>query len=126
MGQCIFDIIRFADLLSKYTGISKTKIDNYLRDNPISNIIEHPGVLGATGAQIARIEELKELNNLYRSLKLSSNKEYSLDSSSKAGQYFTAYFGDVRDKERFVCSFLDSRNNIISTKVLNRGTKGTQ
>jgi len=42
MEQIKIDNLRFADLLSKYTGISKTKIDYYLKSNSIDNIFAHP------------------------------------------------------------------------------------
>lgn len=42
MEQIQLDNLRFSDLLSKYTGISKVKIDNYLKSNSIGNIFAHP------------------------------------------------------------------------------------
>lgn len=122
MDQFKFDELRFSDLLSKYTGINKVKIDSYLKNNPINNIIEHPAALGLSSIQIKKIEELKELRSLYNNLKTCDAKKYIVNSSSKAGEYFKQYFRDLNDKERFVCAFLDSQNSIIATKVMNVGT----
>lgn len=122
MDQFKFDVLQFSDLLSKFTGISKAKIDNYLANNPVNCIFEHPTCLDITKAQHNKILELKELKNLYNTLKLSADKQYIINSSVKASEYFKAYFNGIKDKERFVCTFLDNSNRIIATKILNIGT----
>lgn len=70
---------------------------------------------------MGKINELKVLRNLYLNLK-SQDIEYVLGSSSAAGEYFVNYFMDFKDKEKFLCSFLDSRNKIISTSIISDGT----
>lgn len=123
MEQLTVDNLRFSDLLSKYTGISKTRIDNYLKTNSIDNIFAHPTSITTNHSQIKKIEELRELRNLYTRIKLQEeNKHYELNSSTKAGEYFKTYFADLKDKEHFLCAFLDSQNKIIATKVMSSGT----
>ncbi len=123
MEQIQLDNLRFSDLLSKYTGISKAKIDNYLKTNSIDNIFAHPASISSNHTQLKKIEELRELRNLYNRIKLQEeNKHYELNSSNKAGEYFKTYFTDLKDKEHFLCAFLDCQNKIIATKVMSSGT----
>lgn len=122
MNQLNIDVARFSEIFSKYTGIDKTRIDEYLKTNPINNIFEHPGSICNTIAEVNKIEELRELRNLYDTIKIADSDRYVINSTTKAGEYFKAYMKDMRDKERFVCSFLDSHCKIISTKVMHVGT----
>lgn len=123
MEQTKIDNLRFADLLSNFTGISKIKIDTYLKTNSIENIFAHPASIAANHSQIRKIEELRELRNLFNRIKLQEkNKYYELNSSLKAGEYFKTYFEDLKDKEHFLCTFLDSQSKIIATKIMSSGT----
>lgn len=121
MNQYNKDIDRFVELLSKFTGISKSKINSFLDYNNVSTIFEHPASLSLKEEHITKINDLKLLRNYYMNLK-SQDIEYILNSSSKAGEYFVNYFEDVRDKEKFICSFLDARNRVIATFVVSEGT----
>lgn len=121
LNQYDIDKDQFVELFSKFTGLSKTKIYKFLEDNSISTLFEHPTSINATESQIKKIDQLKELRNLYKNLK-SQDKVYRIDSSQKAGEYFREYFADTKDKERFACSFLDNSNRIIATKVISTGT----
>lgn len=125
MDQYKIDVLRFSDLLAKYTGISKSKIDSFLVNNPVNNIFEHTAALDVSKSQTNKLEEIRELRNLYSTLKMASESSYIIDSTYKAGEYFTHYFNGIKDKERFVCSFLNSQNKIIATKVLSEGTVNT-
>lgn len=121
MKQYSKDLDRFAELLAKFTGISKSKINSFLDYNSVSAIFEHPASLSFKPEHIEKINDLKLLRNCYLNLK-SHDTEYVLSSSSAAGEYFVNYFMDFKDKEKFVCSFLDSRNKVISTSIISEGT----
>lgn len=122
MEQLKIDIMKFVDLVSKFTGISKTKLDNFLKENSVNNVFENPTALEITKPQLEKIEALRELKGLYGNLRVAESDKYVIDSSYKAGNYFKNYFTGLKDKERFVCSFLNSQNTIISTKVVFEGT----
>lgn len=122
MEQLKIDIMKFVDLVSKFTGISKTKLDNFLKENSVNNVFENPTALEITKPQLEKIEALRELKGLYGNLRVAESDKYVIDSSYKAGNYFKNYFTGIKDKERFVCSFLNSQNTIISTKVVFEGT----
>ena len=122
MEQLKIDIMKFVDLVSKFTGISKTKLDNFLKENSVNNVFENPTALEITKPQLEKIEALRELKGLYGNLRVAESDKYVIDSSYKAGDYFKNYFTGLKDKERFVCSFLNSQNTIISTKVVFEGT----
>ena len=121
LNQYDIDKDRFVELFSKFTGISKIKLYDYLESNSISTLFDHPTSINTTDTQREKINQLKELRNLYYNLK-SQNKVYKIDSPQKAGEYFREYFIGAKDKERFACSFLDNSNRIIATKVISTGT----
>jgi len=115
------DIFRFSDLLSKYTGISKKRIDEFLSHHSINQVFEHPTALTTNTTQINKINDLRELHSLYNNLKEHGNI-YLLDSSTNSGDYFINYFEGIKDKERMVCSFLNNTNHLIHTHVVSSGT----
>ncbi|NLD45776.1 MAG: DNA repair protein [Clostridiaceae bacterium] len=112
---------RFAELLYKFTGIKKSTISDYLKENTIKSLIENPTVLKITDKQLQKLLELKELRNTTDNLK-THDKQYILHSSILAQEYFKELMKGFQDKERFICAFLDSGNRVISTKVMSSGT----
>lgn len=121
INQYSKDLDKFVELLSKYTGISKSKINSFLDYNNVSVIFEHPASLSPKAEHVRKIDDLKLLRNCYLNLK-SNDIEYVLNSSTKAGEYFVNYFMDWKDKEKFVCSFLDSQYRVIATSIISEGT----
>lgn len=111
----------FIKLVSKFTGISVLKLKAFLENNDTSMVFEHPTAIGITQQQLNKLEQLKELSSLYNNLK-EHKVVYCMRSSTAAGEYFTNYFRGIKDKERFVCAFLDTTNNIIATEVMSTGT----
>ena len=120
-NQYDIDKTQFVELFSRFTGLSKTKIHNFLENNSISTLFEHPTSINATDTQREKIDQLKKLRNLYQTLK-SQDKVYTINSPQKAGEYFKEYFSGSKDRERFVCSFLDNSNRIIATNIISIGT----
>jgi len=121
LNQYDVDKEQFVELFSKFTGVSKSKLFNFLETNSISTLFEHPTSLDIPDIQRVKIEQLRELRNLYINLK-SFDKTYEINSADKAGEYFKEYFSSVKDKERFTCAFLDNSNHIISTQTMTTGT----
>ena len=116
-----FDKLAFAKLVSNFTGVSTSKLDSFIENNDIAMVFEHSAAIGLTPQQLKKFEQLKELSSLYNNLK-DHKSVYCINSSSKAGEYFKNYFSGIKDKERFVCSFLDTANNVMATEVTNTGT----
>ena len=46
---------RFIELFSKLTGVSKTKLTNYLKEYSINSIFEHPTSLTTNENQLRKI-----------------------------------------------------------------------
>jgi len=116
-----FDKLAFAKLVSNFTGVSTSKLDSFIDNNNIAMVFEHPTAIGLSPKQLIKFEQLKELSSLYNNLK-EQKLEYCINSSSKAGEYFRNYFCGIKDKEKFVCAFLDTANNIMATEVMSTGT----
>jgi DNA repair protein RadC len=45
-----------------------------------------------------------------------------LNSSTKAANYFVNFFDGMKEKELFVCAFLNNQNNLIHSKIVSTGT----
>jgi len=91
LNQYDLDKEQFVELFSKFIGLSKTKVYKFLEDNSIKTLFEHPTSLNATESQLKKIDQMKELRNLYKNLK-SQDIVYTINSSQKAGEYFREYF----------------------------------
>lgn len=112
---------RFAELFTSFTGIKKDKVEDFLKNNEISNVFEHPASLKPTMKQLEKINALKEMQNIYSNLKHYQN-EYFINSSTLAKDYFINYFNNEKSQEKFVAAFLNSNNKIIQTVEIFKGT----
>ena len=124
MEQYNKDSKRFVELFSKFTGIRNTKVSKFLVNSNIGDLCEHSTALNISDTQLENIKSLKELSNLYSNLK-SNYKAYTMNSSIKSGEYFVNFFKGMKEKEMFVCAFLDNQNNIIHTEIVSKGTVNT-
>lgn len=115
------DESKFIELFSKLTGISKTKLQKYLEEYSINSIFEHPSSLTTNQKQLNKIKSINEMNNLYSNLY--QNKEiYKVTSPEVAGDYFKNKFKNIMDKEYLAVAFLDTKNQIIESKIISVGT----
>lgn len=125
MNKDLQHIENFMKGLTSLTGLSSRKVRQYLKVNNPFNILEHPQILEPNEKQLEKIGLLNEFISSYNILKIYENNEKMvLDSSSVAGQYFTAILKGMKDKERFMVAFLDNGNNIIETKTMSEGSIG--
>lgn len=113
-NQYIEDKSTFIKLFSSFTNISESKLMSFLEKHNISMLFEHPNVIDALPEQLKKIHQLKVLSSLYNNLK-DHNLKYCIGSSNIAMEYFKNYLCDIKDKELFVCAYLDAANNVIST-----------
>ncbi len=121
MSQYKEDEKRFVELFSKFTGIRQEKLEAFLQDNPVNLIMEHTDLMEITPIQREKLKALRELKNIYGTMK-SSTRQYTLNSDEKAGAYFLSYFADIKEKEHFACSFLNTKHQVIATKILSTGS----
>lgn len=115
------DTNKFVELFSEFTGISKKKLIDFLKDNTVHNLLNHPFSLqGITEKQREKIESLKILNKLCRNFEIFKEK-YTLVSSDICGEYHVNLFKN-KDKESFVLTLADSQNNVIKSITVQQGT----
>jgi DNA repair protein RadC len=116
---------KFLKGLTSLTGLSYKKLQQYVKTNNPFNILEHPHIMEPNEKQLEKIGLLNEFIASYNILKVyEKDDKIILNSSTASGQYFLALLGGMKDKERFMVSFLDSGNNIIETKVMSEGRIG--
>ncbi len=112
---------RFIELFSKLTGVSKTKLTNYLKEYSINSIFEHPSSLTTNQRELEKIKSINEMNNLYSNL-YQHKKIYKVTSPQIIGDYFKNKFNNIMDREYLAVAFLDTKNQIIEAKTIFTGT----
>lgn len=109
--------------LTSLTGLPYKKLQQYVKTNNPFNILEHPHIMEPNEKQLEKINLLNEYIASYNILKVyEKDDKIILNSSTASGQYFLALLGGMKDKERFMVSFLDSGNHIIETKIMAEGS----
>lgn len=117
--------ICFLKGLKNLTGISYRKLEQYASQNNVFNILEHPNTIDANQQQLEKISLLNEFISTYRLLKLQEDQtKIILNSSNKAGEYFSSILSGIKDREKFMVAFLDAGNSIIETKTMSEGSLG--
>ncbi len=112
---------RFIELFSKLTGVSKTKLTNYLKEYSINSIFEHPSSLTTNQRELDKIKSIIEMNNLYSNL-YQHKQVYKITSPQIIGDYFKNRFNNIMDREYLAVAFLDTKNQIIEAKTIFTGT----
>ena len=115
------DVRRLAELISKYTGIPKTRAAAYLEENGVSRLHQCSYSLVKTDEQFQKLAMLFEFIRLYEGM-ADNEKSHVLNSTESAREYFKNFYADKQDKEYFSAAFLDLNGGIIKTKVLSEGT----
>lgn len=109
--------------ISKVTGIKEEKIQSYSQKNEVLNLLKRPKTIEPTKLQMERISLLNEfLVNYSITKEFSHKKEISFTNSKEVGEYFKHLIGNKKDKEVFMCAFLDRNNQLIEIKKISEGT----
>jgi len=116
------DSARLAVLIEKYTNIPQDKVYQFVMDNTAENLLPYANKLCKTDAQRQKLNTLFEFKKLYEIVKGAENREYQLDSTNAAMDYFKNYFADVKDKEHFAVAYLDTQLRVIKTDTISDGT----
>lgn len=105
------------------TGIRESKIESYSENNEILNLLKRPRTIEPTKLQLERINLLNDFLLNYSVTKEYSHKnEISFTNSKDVGEYFRHLIGNKKDKEIFMCAFLDKNNQLIEVKKISEGT----
>lgn len=112
----------FLKSFAELTGVSYEKIRDYASNNNPLNIINHPYTNAFSRDVIDKILQLKEFYASYEVLKNAENREVKLNSSEASKNYFLSLLGSMKDKERFLISYLDNSFKVIETTVASEGT----
>lgn len=114
---------RLIRAISKVTGIRENKIENYSQSNEILNLLKRPKTIDPTKLQLEKINLLNEFLVNYSITKdFSHREEISFTDSKNVGEYFKHLIGNKKDKEVFMCAFLDRNNQLIDIKKISEGT----
>lgn len=118
--KCVSSFIKGVTHL---TGISENKLKKYASENNLFNVLEHPHTIDPNKQQLEKIYLLNEFISMYRLLKLQEREnKLSFGSSQIAGEYFMALLGGIKEREKFLATFLDNGNNIIESRIFFEGS----
>ncbi|SHH60036.1 JAB domain-containing protein [Sporanaerobacter acetigenes] len=113
----------FLKELGLITGIDESKIKEYAKYNNPLNILERPMVIELNEEQLEKVIALNKFVGNYNLVKkFGVDEAISITSSTTAGEYFINLLGSKKDKEVFMATFLDVKNQIIESKILTEGT----
>jgi len=112
----------FLKCFAELTGVSHEKIKDYALNNNPLNIIRHPYTNAFERDVIDKIQYLKEFYASYEVLKNAENRELRISSTEVAKDYFLSLLGNLKEKEKFLVSYLDGGQKIIETTVASEGT----
>lgn len=114
---------KFIESLSLLTGIAKEKIEDYAKENNPFNILEHPTILEPTKRQYEKIATINEFLATYGILqKHQDENKVRFTSPQDVADYFIPILGKVKDREKFMTAFLNTKNKIIEVRTISEGT----
>lgn len=114
---------KFIESLSLLTGIAKEKIEDYAKENNPFNILEHPTILEPTKRQYEKIATINEFLTTYGILqKHQDENKVRFTSPQDVADYFIPILGKVKDREKFMTAFLNTKNKIIEVRTISEGT----
>lgn len=114
---------KFIESLAVLTGIDEEKIVKYSEQNSVFNILEHPNVLDLTENQYEKVMLLNHIISNYDMIKNYENEDkICLSSPERAVSVFKPIVENLKEKEKFMVSFLDNSNYIIEIKALSEGS----
>ena len=116
------DSVKLSLLIEKYTNIPQDRIYQFVMENTAENLLSNANKLCKNPAQREKLNSLFEFKKLYETVKGAENREYRLDSTSAAMEYFKNYFADVKDKEHFAVTYLNTQLKVIKTDTISDGT----
>lgn len=114
---------KFIESLSVLTGIAKEKIEDYAKENNPFNILERPTILEPTKRQHEKIAIINEFLATYGILqKHQDENKIRFSTPQDVTGYFIPILGKVKDREKFMTAFLNTKNMIIEVKTISEGT----
>ena len=117
------DSERLATLVERYTGIPSKRVCDFIAEYGADEMLSYANLLAKTDTQKEKLQNLFEFKNLYEVVKgAEKERDYIILTTKGTCSYFTNYFSNKNDKERFCVAFLNSSNKIVATKVMSEGT----
>ena len=101
-------------------GINKEMLRDYVRDNDIRHILDHPAVLGMDVRKTEKLYQLKDFINAYGILRAEAENE-EISCTQQAKDLFLARMGYHCEYESVMAAFLDTKGKIISCEEISQG-----
>lgn len=108
------------EAISKFTKINENKIKDYLKDNSLLTLFEHPETINPTVNQLRNFKDLQELRKV--ATKLINYKEYKFEDTLDSIPFLEAEFKSRFDKEHFIIAYLDNENKLLGSDTISTGT----
>lgn len=117
---------KFIESLSELTGIAKEKIEEYAAENNPFNILERPTILEPTKRQYEKIESINMFLATYGVLqKYQDENKIRFFNPKDVADYFIPIIGRLKDREKIMTAFLNTKNRVIEVRTISEGTINT-
>ena len=117
------DIKRLASNIERLTGIPAKRTLDHINEYGVDTILSGANKICTTDAQREKLTKIFAFKNLYETAKqCERNNKYEISRIDDAKNYFINYFSDIADREHIVAAYLNSNNQIITTKHISAGT----
>ncbi|TCL57678.1 DNA repair protein RadC [Kineothrix alysoides] len=114
---------QFLEGLHRLTGIKKSVLSDYAKENDILHIIDHPAVIKISDKEYEKIVQLKDFINLYQYFRENEKEDIEvMDSITKASAYCSSQLSFYREREAMLCIFLGSGMRVLSCEKISQGT----
>ena len=111
--------------ISRIIGVRENRIKTYSEKNEVANLIKRPNTMDLTKDQLNKITVLNDFIINYKITKQFEDKNTIVfKNTNDIGKYFQNLIGHRKDKELFMCAFLDKNNQLIKIKMISEGTLG--
>ena len=107
--------------LHNLIGVNKKLMKEYVKDNDIRHILDHPAVLGMNARQTEKLYQLKDFINAYCVLRAEHPKKEILFIQA-AKDLFLTRMGFHCEYESVMAVFLDRKKRIISFETISQGS----
>ena len=115
------DLNKFIELFSSFTGVRTSKLEAFLKNNNVSELLSRPTDVTTNLKSIEAIQNLTLMRNIFDNLK-SYDREYKLSDPEAAASFFKNNFNDIRHREFFTVAYLDTKNRVIDFEVVSTGS----
>ena len=120
--QFDYDVMRLSEIISTYTTIPMNKVENFIRDRGAIALTSESNMLCSNTSQRECLEGLFLFKSIFDNIKnREKEKTYIFRSPDDIVNYFSNVYSTMMDKEYFRVGYLNTKNELITDKLMSIG-----